>query len=129
MASTDTIMQLALIEAVTVPFPGVDDVLKGKEGNSIRTKVTAVQKLLGLKDERKETHYSRESLLNFCWVRELCFYDQATSLVHLFRLRRVAFRSEEGTKKDEAQWSTTAQAVLDCEARAPGRTHSSKIKT
>ena len=75
MASADTIMQLALIEAAVVPFPGVHEVLKGKEDNSIRTKVIAVQKLLGLK---------------------------------------------EGTKKDEDQWSTTAQAVLDWKLEHPG---------
>ena len=123
MASTDTIMQLALIEAVTVPFPGVDDVLKGKEGNSIRTKVTAVQKLLGLKDERKETHYNRESLLNFCWVRELCFLRPSNKFSTPFPVAVCCFSFRGGDKKIRSSLEHYRAGGVGLEARAPGRTH------
>ena len=48
--ATKVAMQLAFGEAVTVPFPGVNEVLKGKEKKSgIQEKVYQVQRLLGLK--------------------------------------------------------------------------------
>ena len=47
---TKVAMQLALLEAPTIPFPGVDEVLKGKEKRSrIQMKIYQVQRLLGLK--------------------------------------------------------------------------------
>ena len=50
MAEKNTILQLALVKADTVPFPGCEAVLKGKEkASSANTKIMAVQNLLGLK--------------------------------------------------------------------------------
>ena len=69
----NTIMQLAIIEAAVVPFPGVDAVLKGKGKDSgTQAKVCAVQKLLGLKEGTKKdkTEWSSTAQAVFDWKLE-----------------------------------------------------------